>query len=396
VPNAFQLVPNADVRAAGVKIGNVQTIQSSHGNTAVRIELKKKYAPLYRDARVLVRTKTLVGENYLSIDPGTPKAGRVPSGGTLPLANAEDAVQLDQILSALDDHTRARVRADLSNLGAGMHDRGKYLNRLLAGTRPLVYDGGRLMRILAAHKEAVGRIVDNTGRVFQALGERTESVRSLAVQAKKTAEAVVRRDDRLAQAFRELPSTLRQAQKSTGRLGRFSSTATPVMRDLRLAAVDLGPVMRDLAPSARTARSLFKEFPPLLTRLNPLLAQLRTFSKASPPTVRSLDATLRALNPALAYLNPYAKEFGAFFGNVGMANDVRDATGALGRVFLLYGPNTLTIFTDKERKLIDALFGPGHNVFKEETNPYPKAGSVGKEQPFDGNVPRVSYSSPGQ
>ena len=77
-----------------------------------------------------------------------------------------------------------------------------------------------------------------------------------------------------------------------------------------------------------------------------------------------------------------------------MANDVRDVTGHVARVFPVMGPNSLTIFTDKERKLVEALFGAGRHFFKEETNPYPAAGSIGKEQPFNGNVPRVPYDAP--
>jgi phospholipid/cholesterol/gamma-HCH transport system substrate-binding protein len=389
VPNAFQLVPNADVRAAGVKVGTVNTIADAKGTTAVKIELQKKYAPVYRNAVVLVRTKTLVGENYIQIDPGTPEAGKVPDGGTLPIANAEDAVQLDQILSAVDAKTRAHVRADLRGLGGALTGNGKSLNRMLAATRPLAQDGGRLLRILAAQREAVARIVDNTGRVMQAFGDRSGAVRSLAVSAKRTAEAVVTRDQQLAQAFRELPSTLRQAQKSSGRLASFSTTAQPVVRDLKLASIDLGPVMRDLGPSARSARSLFKELPPLLKVANPLLTQLRTFASASPPAVRAIDSAITELNPALAYVNPFSRELGSFFGNVGSLNDVADHVGHLGRVFPVLGPASLTALTPTERQLVESMFAPAATTFKEETNAYPQAGSIGDPKPFSGSVPRV-------
>src|SRR5690348_6741840 len=114
VPTAVQLVPNSDVRAAGVKVGTVTSVEpDAAGHARVGVILDHGFAPLYRDARVLVRTKTVLGENYLSIDPGTPAAGAVRSGGSLPLARAEDAVLLDQILSTFDAPTRRRLRADL-------------------------------------------------------------------------------------------------------------------------------------------------------------------------------------------------------------------------------------------------------------------------------------------
>lgn len=74
VPDAFQLVNNADVRRAGVKVGRVIDVTDVAGHSRVTIELKDEHAPIHQDARVLVRTKTLVGENYLALEPGTARS----------------------------------------------------------------------------------------------------------------------------------------------------------------------------------------------------------------------------------------------------------------------------------------------------------------------------------
>jgi phospholipid/cholesterol/gamma-HCH transport system substrate-binding protein len=378
VPTAFQLVPNGDVRRAGVKVGKVTDIKSRGDNGVVTIELDDETAPVYRDAAVQIRTKTLVGENYLDIDPGTPRAGRIPDGGLLPLERASEAVQLDEILDSLDERTKAEVRRNLDGLGSGLDGRADELNRLFAAMRPTVADGGRVTRVLRAQKEPLAAVIDDTAKVMSAFAQRTEQVRTLARQAKVTAEAVRARDEQFGDAIRQLAPTLEQAKTSVAKLGSFSGRATPVMRDLRFAMGDLQPVATQLRPAARASRALFDEIPGLTDRLDPLLTQLRGFSKRLTPAVGPLDGFLRQVNPALTYFAPYEKEFGAFFGNVKAANARYDAVGALGRVMVMYDPSTIRQISPSARKALEAVMDAGliSPFYKTNTNAYPKPGTV--------------------
>lgn len=396
VPNAFQLVPNADVRAAGVKIGTVNAIESDGPEARVEIELKDEHAPIHRDARVLVRTKTLVGENYLDLEPGTAAAGRIPDRGTLPLRNSEDAVQLDQILSAMDGPTRASVRANLQNLGGGLRGRGGDLNRLFAAARPTVATGGRALALLDDQRAEVGRIIDNTGAVMTAIGDRREDVRTLATSAKRTAEVVATRDARLRELFEQLPATLEQARSSTARLGSFSARATPVTRDLRAAARDLGPVMRDLGPAAAGGRLLLRDVPPLLRVADPLLARLSPFTTAATPAVRGLDDVLRQVNPALRHLKPYSRDMGAFFPNLGSAVGTRDAVGNVARVQLQFGESSFSGLGATARRALDALIEAGGltEVHQIRSDAYPEPGTIGAPAAPAGEYPRLAAKPP--
>src|SRR5207248_1982565 len=77
MPTTFNLVPQSDVRAAGVKVGTVDSV-TPHGQDALvtfTIDTHtRSFPPIYRNATTQVRIKTLVGESYLSLDPGTPDA----------------------------------------------------------------------------------------------------------------------------------------------------------------------------------------------------------------------------------------------------------------------------------------------------------------------------------
>src|SRR3954469_7627363 len=81
-PEATQLGLEADVRMAGVTIGKVrQKTLDPHGNRPVApLEIARKFAPIPKDARGILRQKTLLGETYVELSPGHRSRGTVPEG----------------------------------------------------------------------------------------------------------------------------------------------------------------------------------------------------------------------------------------------------------------------------------------------------------------------------
>ena len=135
------LLKHADVRAAGVKVGSVSNITNMATPTGtiaeVQMQLNGNYAPIYRNATVLVRQKTLVGENYIEITRGLPKYGQLPDGGALPLSHDLESVPLDKILNSLTAPVRREVQVDLQSLGGGLHHEGEHLNEFLSQLEPV-------------------------------------------------------------------------------------------------------------------------------------------------------------------------------------------------------------------------------------------------------------------
>ncbi|MCW3012702.1 MAG: hypothetical protein JWO90_3106 [Solirubrobacterales bacterium] len=380
VPSAFQLTYNGDVRMAGVKVGQISKITNKGAYGVVSMELEDERAPLAKDSTVQVRTKTLVGENYMEIVPGKQTAGPLENGGTLPIEQAKDAIQLDEILDTLDAGTRREVQRNLDGLGPGVKGRGADINRLFAALPPTATQGDRTLGLLKAQRAQVAAIVDNTGAVMQAFADRTQQVRTLARQGKATAIAVRDRDEQFGAALRELPPTLERARSSVANLASFATNATPVMRDLSVAFKDLTPVMRDLTPAARSTRELFDELPPFLDVVDPALEQLSPFAEQLRPAVGSTDAFLRQVNPALEFLQPYREELGSFFPNAGSAVDATDAVGHLGRVHAVIAPSSFTGLDANTKKALDALIAAGglSQLVGEKVNGYPRPGTVGE------------------
>jgi len=375
---------------------HVESISTREGMALVRLALDKGHSPVYRDGTVLLRTKTLVGENYIELDSGHPQAGALPDGGTLPLSAAKEAVQLDDILSGLDARTRSAVRRNLDALGAGFSGRGTQVNSLFAAVKPVAVDGGAVMRILRRRRDELARVVDATGQVMQSLADRTIDLRRLATGAKASAEAAASRDAALGQAIDELPATLRQARASVTKLGSFSRRAAPVVSDLRTAVHHLAPVFPRLRPAAAQTSALLKSLPAFNRRPNPMLAALPVFAKAGTPAITALDATLRQANPALAYLAPYSRDVSTFFATVGSANDTTDAVGNLARLFLIVDEGSLDNWTPEMRKLLGVLFDSGglSKTHAIGSNAYPKPGKAGNPEQFTGEYPRLQADPP--
>src|SRR4051794_12903214 len=104
---ATSLAVEADVRISGVPVGKVKSIKlAKNGYNEATIQLDPRYAPLPSDARAILRQKTLLGETYVELTPGSRFAPKLKEGATLSAAQVSPTVELDEIFRAFDDKTR--------------------------------------------------------------------------------------------------------------------------------------------------------------------------------------------------------------------------------------------------------------------------------------------------
>src|ERR1041385_140990 len=84
-PEAITLQKEAEVRIGGVTVGKVKHITlapdsecqkdpTTCNTTRATIEIDPQYAPISSDARAILRQKTLLGETYIEITPGSQNA----------------------------------------------------------------------------------------------------------------------------------------------------------------------------------------------------------------------------------------------------------------------------------------------------------------------------------
>ncbi len=112
------------VTIAGVQVGQVGGVSLQDGHAVVTMNIYKRYAPIYRNATVLLRPRTPLKDMYLELDPGTRSAGAVPANGVLGTGSTQPDVDVSEILSSLDADTRNYLILLLSGGAQAFHDPG--------------------------------------------------------------------------------------------------------------------------------------------------------------------------------------------------------------------------------------------------------------------------------
>jgi phospholipid/cholesterol/gamma-HCH transport system substrate-binding protein len=315
-PEAALLVEEADVRMAGVNIGKVKSKELSEDErrTVAEIEVDSRFAPIPRNTRAVLRQKSLLGEAYVALSPGSRDSGDLPDGGTLPGSQVEETAQLDEIFGIFDERTRENFRAWLHESGIATSGQyGSDLNDALGNAAPFFRDGADLLRPLDEQELALRRLVRNTGRVFDAVSAEQGDLRRLIVGGEATFSALASRDQALAETFQILPTFLRETHTTVRRLESFARETDPLVRDLRGPADDLAPTLRYLGDLAPELEQLFHDIDPLVEVSRTGVPAAERLIEGAEPLLESTHVFMPELNPILAYLNFSRQQIGTFF-----------------------------------------------------------------------------------
>jgi phospholipid/cholesterol/gamma-HCH transport system substrate-binding protein len=315
--DAAQLAQEAEVRISGVRVGKVKNeeLDTDTGLTDAIIEVDSRYAPIPRNTRAILRQKTLLGETYVELTPGTRSGPKLEEGGRLPQGQVSPTVELDEIFRAFDPETRALFTTWLDQQGIAVNRQGQELNDALASLEPFADDVEEVLEVLDEQRGDTRRLVRDTGEVFAALTERQGQLRQLISSSNRVFATTARRDRELAEAFVALPTFLDETRATTRRVTRFARTANPLVTQLRPAARALSPTLRGLDALAPDLRDFLDKLGPLNRVARRGLPATERFLDEIEPLLGRLDPFLADLNPILRYLGLYRREIAAFFAN---------------------------------------------------------------------------------
>jgi phospholipid/cholesterol/gamma-HCH transport system substrate-binding protein len=316
-PEAALLAKEADVRMAGVNVGKVKATELGPGGrtTLAEIELHERFAPIRRDTRAILRTKSLLGETYVELTPGQRGSPSLGDGDTLPLGNVDETVELDEVFRAFDAPTRRYFQEWLHE--AGIASTGRFasdLNDSLGNAVPFFEGGVDLLRPLDEQEVALRRVVRDTGRVFDAVSRENGQLRGLVVNGDATFSALASRDDALADTFQILPTFLRETRSTVRRLESFARNTDPLVRELSEPVDDLAPTLRDLGSLSPDLERLFKAIGPLTDASATGVPAAERFLEGAEPLLESTHVFLPELNPILSYLSFSRAQVSQFLG----------------------------------------------------------------------------------
>ncbi len=310
---------NADVRISGVNVGKVIRSAPRNGKIDVLMNLDDRYSPLPADARAIIRTKTLLGEAYVELSPGSRAGPKLREGGTLPPSHVEPTQQLDQVLGAFDEPTRTAFKRFLADFSKALNGRSQDLNDTLGNAAPTADAVGGVVQILDDQSPALSHMIANTGVVLRAVGRRQADLRSLIAAGNQVMSVTSRRAPELTATIRALPPFMRDLRSTLLVAQATARDAAPTLRVLRPVVPLLRPALVEASVLAPDVKALFVEINPVISTALRALPQATRVVDAAQPLIDILDPAGRQLVPVVALAGRYKHELVTTLGNVGAA-----------------------------------------------------------------------------
>lgn len=276
--NSANVALNSPVRVAGVEVGRVISTSRDGNATKVTFTVDEAGRPIHDDAFASIRPRIfLEGNFFIELDPGSPSAPDMDSGATIPISRTSTAVQLDEVLSALQSPVRANLSQLLESYGTALTHKptaaedvtqlpevqGKSGGEALNGALKYGGDAGRYSAqvtnaFLGTQQHDLSRLVAGAGRTFGAFASNESDLQGLIDNFNVFTGALATQSTSLASTIHLLAPTLQTAHTSLVALNR---TLPP----LRTYAIELTPAVAELP-------GLIKASKPWLAQVRPLLS----------------------------------------------------------------------------------------------------------------------------
>ncbi|MEA2495289.1 MAG: phospholipid/cholesterol/gamma-HCH transport system substrate-binding protein, partial [Thermoleophilaceae bacterium] len=364
-PEATLLAQTGDVRISGVPVGRVVKMERNGNRTRVTMQIKSRYAPLPSDTRAMLRLKTLFGETYVELTPGSRNAPRLADGGLIPNSHVTGSVELDEVLKTFKPRTRAAFQTWLQSQADAIQGRGTDINAGFASLPGFVNSTDKLLVTLDAQSAAVRRLVSATGDFFGAISAREGELRGLITDANGLFQTTAARNRDLANVFRELPRFERESTLTLPQLTAFAREARPVVQRLQPAASAADPLFKDVDRLAPQFDGFFARLNQVVAAAKPGLPAFDRIVARVPSLLDAFQPVLRNVNPLVGYIGQNKREVTAFFANVAAASQIRDMT-----------PNALHFLRTSQTLGPEAATVYPHALGSSRLNPYLAPGAM--------------------
>jgi phospholipid/cholesterol/gamma-HCH transport system substrate-binding protein len=380
LPSGQAVVPGQGqtVNIAGVKIGEVGSVELEDGKAVVEMQIKEEHRPIYKDATILLRPKTGLKDMYLALEPGTKSAGKVPEGGRVRVASTLPDVNADEVLAQLDADTRSYLRVLLNAGGTAFDDEetgasetydqsaAQDLRETFKRFEPTARDGARLTRLLVERRRNIGRVIHNFQEFSTALARRDRQLAALVDSANANFEAFATEEDSLRQALRLFPGALDQTEQTLRKTSTLAAELGPTLAGLR-------PFARNLAPALRKTRPFFDATTPIIRD------QIRPFARDVQPTVRDLRAATQDLAPVTPRLTRSFRVLNKFFNTLAYEPAGENPSFLFWSAWGAHAGATLFSLQDAHgpiRRGMVLVSCPGYDVLEQVVQGNPQLGTL--------------------
>lgn len=237
------LIPKSRVVVAGIPVGYIDTIELDGARARVNIRIDEN-VPLYEDARIAMRSASLLGEKVLVITPGSHDEPRLPDGAQI--HEVSQGVTTDDILETVGeiagnvsavtaqlerafgtDEAGQRMESALLNLSEALESVNRTVQRneqvvsnTLSNIETTTEQGGpRLIRIL----DNVERATHNLDDIIE---NRRPDVDRAVGEVDDTLASIHRASEELERVLGDVRQVSDRTARGEGTIGRLTSDET--------------------------------------------------------------------------------------------------------------------------------------------------------------------------
>lgn len=207
--DAAMLNPGDDVRIAGVRVGQVESVSIVDRNRA-EVAFNVNRGKLPKSTQLYIRYRNLAGLRYMALEQGAAEASEMVSPGyTFPfnedrnLSNTHPAVNLTELfngfrplfkqITAEDMNTLAQTVIDVFQNGDGT-DMGATISSLITQT-------AELTNTIADKDAVIGEMIDNLTKVLDTVNRNDEQLTSLLTNTEKLVTGLAAQRDSVGSAI---------------------------------------------------------------------------------------------------------------------------------------------------------------------------------------------------
>lgn len=350
--NAQGIYPGSDVLIAGVEAGSVQSVTLGSGGLAViTAQIDPAYAPIHTDATASIRPKSLLGEMYVGIDPGS-GGPTLPSGGSLPHLQVNRSTDLQQVINTFNRPTREKLQTVIDELGGGLDGEGANASTAIGNGNKDLSDLAGIAQTLAQRdqdlqlviqdlnsvlselaqsdrRQELGALIQNTQQLLANLDRQQRQIQAAITSTNAAlaglAGGLTGTEPSLAGVASELPGTAEKGNLVIGNLATDSNELLPNLPSV-IQGIQYGPVVfggRDASGYAtRISLVLGCDSISLCPELTGALSQVPLQREASGTPVTGPSSTGGGAQPATAPTSAPSVGSGAGAGSPILGNGI--------------------------------------------------------------------------
>lgn len=267
--HAAGLVENNAVKIAGVSVGRIEKVGVDHDIAVLTLRVDREIV-LHDDARAIVRAKSLLGEKYLQLEPGTREGPVIADGGEI--TNVDVPFEIDEVLNALEP-----ILGGDDSIAAALAPLAGQLNDLLRDAsgkdgKPPIITRAQIDQIVGDLTETSASVKRMTTENEKIVGEVLRNGNDLLADPKL--KRIIASTEKITSDLEQrLPSLLDRADKA---LAEVEKLASIVDEDRRKK---IGTIIDDTAVVTADMRQITNDLKALTKFVGPLLKDLTTIAR---------------------------------------------------------------------------------------------------------------------